>query len=86
MASIYIKPFSKHAAFLILEYLSIQSSRRPFDADVKSEIVSGMYSLLDLCNDHGREFILANCDASVGSKPIFKALMNDWSRNAKFQG
>ena len=81
-----IKPFSKHAPFLISAFIQIQSSRRPFDLQAKKELIQGMYHLLDLCNDHGRSFVLASLEANGGGGPIYKALISDWEKLHRFKG
>jgi hypothetical protein len=82
----FIKPFSKHAPFLLITFCHIQASKRPFETGCRKELSLGLYSLLDLCNDHGRSFVLAALDANAGGRPIFKALVSDWETNHRFKG
>ena len=82
----YIKPFSKHAPFLIIEFINIQSSKRPFQPDCKKNLTNGMYSLLHLCSKHGHDFVLATLDPHSGARPLFKKLFSEWEADHKFNG
>jgi hypothetical protein len=82
----FIKPFSKHAPFLLVTFCHVQASKRPFQTECRKELSLGLYSLLDLCNDHGRSFVLAALDANGGGRPIFKALVSDWEKDHRFKG
>lgn len=84
--SLYIKPFSKHAPFLLLEFIIIQSSKRPFQAASIQALTNGMYSLLNLCSKHGHAFILATLDPHTNARPLFKKLVSEWEADHKFNG
>ncbi|KAI8607153.1 Urb2/Npa2 family-domain-containing protein [Chytriomyces sp. MP71] len=81
-----VRPFSKHAGFLVSEYVSIQASMSPLPAPVKSALIRGVYALLDLSGDFGRQAVLAGLDALQGmgsaAKLVFKELVADWDRHS----
>ncbi len=83
-ASRYIKPFSKYAPFLLIKFVKIQSSKQPFDVECKKTLLNGLYGLLDLCNKHGQDFILAALDS--GGRPILKKLVSQWEKEHQFKG
>ncbi|KND01600.1 uncharacterized protein SPPG_03398 [Spizellomyces punctatus DAOM BR117] len=85
-ASTTVKPFSKHVPFLLSTIVHIQSSARPFTPAAKSALMEGVYALLDLCGDHGRDAVLAGLDAHGGGRPLFKALVGDWEKYHRFTG
>lgn len=85
-ASLYIKPFSKHAPFLLIEFISIQASKRPFQADSKKQLTNAMYYALQLCSKHGHDFILATLDPHTNARPLFKKLVTEWESDHKFHG
>ncbi|KAJ3300507.1 hypothetical protein HK104_011013 [Borealophlyctis nickersoniae] len=81
-----IKPFSKHAPFLVATFVQIQSSSRPLAVDCKAPLMEGIYSMLDLCGDHGREAVLAGLDAHGAGRVVFKGLVADWERYHRYTG
>jgi hypothetical protein len=85
-SSFYIKPFAKHAPFLLREFIVIQCSKRPFDAETRSQIMKAMFLLLNLCKKHGHDFILATLDPHTNARPFFKKLVADWEADQKFNG
>ncbi|KAI8817730.1 Urb2/Npa2 family-domain-containing protein [Fimicolochytrium jonesii] len=85
-ASATVKPIMKHAPFLLSTILHIQASVRPFPADVKAALMEGIYTLLDLCGDHGREAVLAALDPHGGSRPLLKAMVADWEAHHRYTG
>ncbi|KAJ3196952.1 rRNA primary transcript metabolism protein [Irineochytrium annulatum] len=88
-SSAKVKAFSKHATFLVAEYVAIQASRNPLHPVARDALVEGIYSLVDLCGEFGREAVLAGIDArgaSFGGKATFKNLINDWTSYAKSRG
>ncbi|TPX72686.1 hypothetical protein SpCBS45565_g00076 [Spizellomyces sp. 'palustris'] len=85
-ASTTVKPFSKHVPFLLSTIVHIQSSARPFTPAAKAALMEGVYALLDLCGDHGRDAVLAGLDAHGGGRPLFKALVGDWEKYHRFTG
>ncbi|KAJ3218696.1 hypothetical protein HDU67_004478 [Dinochytrium kinnereticum] len=74
-----LKPFSKHAPFLISRFVSIQASKSRFSPGVYDALVDGIYSILDICDDYGRESVLANLDlpgtGQKGAKLIYKKIV-----------
>lgn len=85
-SSLYIKPFSKHAPFLLIEFITIQASKRSFQAAATQQLTNGMYSLLNLCSRHGNDFILATLDPHTNARPLFKKLVSEWEADHKFNG
>lgn len=81
-----VKPFSKHAPFLVASIVQIQTSLRPFSAASKVALLEGIYALLDVCEDHGREAVLAGLDANGGGRVVFKALVSDWEKHHRYTG
>ncbi|KAI9204356.1 Urb2/Npa2 family-domain-containing protein [Polychytrium aggregatum] len=82
-----VKPFSKHVAFLLAEFISIQTSSRPIHPRRKHDIVQGIYALLDLCGEHGREMMLAAADSlGSGGRDLFKSLVSEWEKSHRFKG
>ena len=80
------KPFIKHIVHILGEYVNIQTSNRPLDPIKKNEIITGLNALLDLCDEHDREYVLVNLSHANGGKIIFKKLVEDWKKNWKFGG
>ncbi|ORX75969.1 hypothetical protein BCR32DRAFT_85908 [Anaeromyces robustus] len=80
------KPFIKHIVHILGEYVNIQTSNRPLDPLKKNEIITGLNSLLDLCDEHDREYVLVNLNHANGGKIIFKKLVEEWKKNWKFGG
>jgi len=80
------KPFIKHIVHILGEYVNIQTSNRPIDPIKKNEIIIGLNALLDLCDEHDREYVLVNLNHANGGKIIFKKLVEDWKKNWKFGG
>jgi hypothetical protein len=85
-SSCYIKPFSKHVPFLLIEFITIQCSKRPFQTEAKQQLTIGMYALLNLCNKHGLDFVLATLDPHTNARPLFKKLVADWEADHRFNG
>ncbi|KAJ3010681.1 rRNA primary transcript metabolism protein [Thoreauomyces humboldtii] len=85
-SSATVKPFTKHAPFLLTTIIDIQASSRPFPTDVKEALMEGIYALLDLCGDHGRETVLAALDPYAGGRPLVKALVADWEMYHRYTG
>ncbi|ORX52970.1 hypothetical protein BCR36DRAFT_369226 [Piromyces finnis] len=80
------KPFIKHIVHILGEYVNIQTSNRPLDPIKKNEIITGLNALLDLCDEHDREYVLVNLSHANGGKIIFKKLVEEWKKNWKFGG
>ena len=80
----FVKPFSKYVPFLVLEFMTIQSSCTPFEGQVKAELIQGMFSLLDCCHEHGHDYIL--CQLNGGARPLFKNLISEWERCHCYKG
>eukprot|EP00833_Pecoramyces_ruminatium_P004360 jgi/Orpsp1_1/1178392/evm.model.c7180000065098.1 len=80
------KPFIKHIVHILGEYVNIQTSNRPLDPLKKNEIITGLNALLDLCDEHDREYVLVNLSHANGGKIIFKKLVEEWKKNWKFGG
>ncbi|RUS17322.1 Urb2/Npa2 family-domain-containing protein [Endogone sp. FLAS-F59071] len=78
--------FSKHAPYLLTEYLAIQTS--PVSsisrAQLKAALLPGLYALLDLCSEHERDMVMANQDAA--GKALLKGLYTDYVRYHKYTG
>ncbi|KAI8923694.1 Urb2/Npa2 family-domain-containing protein [Entophlyctis helioformis] len=82
-----VKPFSKHAPFLLSRIVSIQASMRPFPPAVKDALREGVYALLDVCNDHGRLAVLAGLDGgSHGGRFILKDFVAGWEKDHRYKG
>ncbi|KAI9006144.1 Urb2/Npa2 family-domain-containing protein [Gaertneriomyces semiglobifer] len=81
-----VKPFSKHATFLLSNIIQVQISARPFTPEAKAVLAEGIYALLDLCGDHGRESLLAALDPHSAGRPLLKALVAEWEKVHKFKG
>nr|KAJ3423316.1 Cytoplasmic GTPase/eEF2-like protein (ribosomal biogenesis) [Polyrhizophydium stewartii] len=81
-----IKPFSKHAPFVLSRVVHIQVSARPFSPAVKDALRLGVFALLDLCDDYGRGAVLAALDGGGrsagggGGRHIFKDFVAAWER------
>jgi len=80
------KPFIKHIVHILGEYVNIQTSNYPLDPLKKNEIITGLNALLDLCDEHDREYVLINLSQANGGKIIFKKLVEEWKKNWKFGG
>lgn len=78
--------FSKHAPYLLIEYLAIQTS--PISsisrAPLKAALLPGLYTLLDLCSEHERDMVMANQNAA--GKALLKGLYSDYVRYHKYTG
>ncbi|KAJ3076640.1 hypothetical protein HDU98_001650 [Podochytrium sp. JEL0797] len=91
-ASATVRPFMKHAQFLVSEYVSIQSSSSPFPGDVRKALASGVFALLDLCGDFGRKAVLAGLvesrresgggGAGGAARMVFKEIVGEWEGQA----
>ncbi|KAI8917575.1 Urb2/Npa2 family-domain-containing protein [Powellomyces hirtus] len=85
-SSATVKPFTKHAPFILSTILHIQCSTRPFTPEAKHELMEGIYTLLDLCGEHGREAVLAASDPHGGGRPLLKAMVADWEMYHRYTG
>ncbi|KAJ3166859.1 rRNA primary transcript metabolism protein [Geranomyces variabilis] len=85
-AAATVKPFTKHAPFLLSTVLQIQISPRPLAPEAKHELMDGIYALLDLCGDHGREAVLAASDPHGGARPLLKATVAEWEQHHRYHG
>ncbi|KAJ3184189.1 rRNA primary transcript metabolism protein [Geranomyces variabilis] len=85
-AAATVKPFTKHAPFLLSAVLQIQISPRPLAPEAKHELMDGIYALLDLCGDHGREAVLAASDPHGGARPLLKATVAEWEQHHRYHG
>ncbi|KAI9089403.1 Urb2/Npa2 family-domain-containing protein [Phlyctochytrium arcticum] len=81
-----VKPFSKHAPFLLASIIQIQTSSQPITIASKAVLMEGFYALLDLCSDGGREAVLAGLDQHGGGRPLYKAMVADWDKFHRFKG
>ncbi|KAJ3150470.1 hypothetical protein HDU86_006643 [Geranomyces michiganensis] len=81
-----VKPFTKHAPFLLSAVLQMQISPRPLAPEAKHELMDGIYALLDLCGDHGREAVLAASDPHGGARPLLKATVAEWEQHHRYHG
>ena len=87
MHSKLVKPFSKHAPFILSRIVSIQASARPFCPAVKAEIREGIYAILDICNDHGRESVFAGGEGGLyGERAIFIDFVTSWQKEHRYKG
>ncbi|KAH6576521.1 hypothetical protein BASA60_004516 [Batrachochytrium salamandrivorans] len=93
-----VRPFDKHAPFVLSHVVRIQTSARPLAFDAKEALLEGIYALLDLCTSHGRNAVLASIaspssslfasdsnDRSAASF-IFKEFVKGWESNYKYTG
>ncbi|KAJ3105224.1 hypothetical protein HDU97_008378 [Phlyctochytrium planicorne] len=82
-----LKPFSKHATFIVSRFVSVQASKTRFSTAVWDCLLEGIYSVLDICDDFGRESILANMDlpgtGQKGAKLMYKKIISDWKAGSK---
>ncbi|KAI8849416.1 Urb2/Npa2 family-domain-containing protein [Chytridium lagenaria] len=82
-----MKPFSKHAPFLISKFVSIHASKRQYSSAVYDALLEGLYSVIDICDDFGRESVLANLDlpgtGQKGAKLLYKKLTSSWKEAAR---
>ncbi|KAJ3264472.1 hypothetical protein HDU77_008489 [Chytriomyces hyalinus] len=89
-AAATVRPFAKHAGFLVSEYVSIQASMAPVPMSVKVALANGIYALLDLCGDFGRKAVLAGLDALQGmsgpAKLVFKETVAEWQKYSSYRG
>ncbi|KAI8845917.1 Urb2/Npa2 family-domain-containing protein, partial [Chytriomyces cf. hyalinus JEL632] len=89
-AAATVRPFAKHAGFLVSEYVSIQASMAPVPMSVKAALANGVYALLDLCGDFGRKAVLAGLDALQGmsgpAKLVFKETVVEWQKYSSYRG
>ncbi|KAJ3225992.1 hypothetical protein HDU81_007551 [Chytriomyces hyalinus] len=89
-AAATVRPFAKHAGFLVSEYVSIQASMAPVPMSVKVALANGVYALLDLCGDFGRKAALAGLDALQGmsgpAKLVFKETVAEWQKYSSYRG
>lgn len=72
-----IKPFAKHAIYLVAEYVAIQVSDQSIMSglgNAKEPIVKGIYALLDLCGDHEIDYLLAALGHGSGKGGISGSL------------
>lgn len=84
-SSNYIKPFTKHIPFLLVDLMNIQVSARPFqNKDILIE--SGVYCLLDVCSEYELKYVLANLEMNSGAKSLFKKVVVEWETGHKFKG
>ncbi|EGF79022.1 hypothetical protein BATDEDRAFT_90199 [Batrachochytrium dendrobatidis JAM81] len=90
-----VRPFSKYAPFAISHIVLIQTSARPLAMGIKQELLEGIYALLDLCTDNGRNTVLASMSSlsySFGNSDrsaapfIFKEFVKGWETSYKYTG
>ncbi|ODQ52739.1 hypothetical protein SAICODRAFT_19536 [Saitoella complicata NRRL Y-17804] len=74
------KAVAKHIAWLFVEFVSVQLHHPHITiaSDVRDVLMSGMYSLFDICGQHEREMVAAALDAS--GRGIFQKMYEDWKR------
>ncbi|KAJ3122024.1 hypothetical protein HK100_012155 [Physocladia obscura] len=81
-----VRPFSKHAGFLLSEFVVIQASSSPVAQEaVKKALLTGIYSLIDLCGEFGRNAVLAGLDAQNGgggARMVCKELVSGWEQSS----
>jgi hypothetical protein len=80
----WMKPFGKHSCFLVIKFLSLPATTKQ---TMGEEWKRSIFACLDVCDDHGRNMILANLDGSLQSlRPIFKTIVSEWERNHRYHG
>ncbi|KAJ3329321.1 rRNA primary transcript metabolism protein [Blyttiomyces sp. JEL0837] len=94
-AATTVRPFAKHAPYILAELVAIQASRVPLVPRFRTALEEGIYALLDLSGEFGRRAVLAGLDAlhgfsegvsSGGARNVFKELVAEWEKNHTFKG
>eukprot|EP00842_Homolaphlyctis_polyrhiza_P002315 jgi/Hompol1/3084/HPOL_001559-RA len=89
-----VQPFSKHAPFLLSRILAIQVSSQAFPSTIKEALREGVYALLDMCNEYGRNAVLAaglgdgsgSNGGNNSARYIFKDFVAAWEKEHKYAG
>ncbi|KAJ3344718.1 hypothetical protein HDU83_004918 [Entophlyctis luteolus] len=87
-AAATVRPFAMHAGFLVAEFVAIQASTSPIGpANVRLALIKGVYSLLDLCGEFGRNAVLAGLEAPFSgtggaARTVFKELVSEWEASS----
>ncbi|KAI8368318.1 Urb2/Npa2 family-domain-containing protein [Radiomyces spectabilis] len=80
------RSLSKHMPYLLLEYFTIQTNvtmsiSRP---EIKAALVSGLYDIMDMCNENDRTLIMTCLNAP--GKTLFKTFYTNWKEDHKYTG
>lgn len=78
-----IKPFSKYVPFLLTRLVSLPITTR-WNISTQ-EWKEWCFVCLDLCDDHGRDMVLASLSLT-GSRVVYKNLVGDWEKNHRYKG
>ncbi|KAJ3037188.1 rRNA primary transcript metabolism protein [Rhizophlyctis rosea] len=73
----HVKPFSKHAPFLLSRWCGVLAGSRPVEGERRRALEEGVGSLVGLCGVHGREAVLAGVDKEI--KGVVKSVVGEWS-------
>lgn len=81
-----VKPFAKYVPFFLTNLLAIPTSTRwNITSDEWKE---WCFVCLDLCDDHGRDMVLAslNHGSLLGMRVIYKNVVSEWEKNHRYKG